>query len=104
MTEDFLVFGQKNWAGLRTYFFDKEHKLYDSRSHLNCRTQNSSLVNFMKNDIYDERIAYFVIKSGVFKISISEIEKPRIMKSYEHFSPECVYAGHGTDFAITDFR
>ena len=26
------------------------------------------------------------------------------MKSYEHFSPECVYVGHGTDFAITDFR
>jgi hypothetical protein len=58
----------------------------------------------MKNDIYDETIAYFVIKSGVFKITIQEIEKPRIMKSYEHFSPECVYVGHGTDFAITDFR
>ena len=45
MTDDFLVFGQKNWAGLRTYYFDKEHKMYDSRSHINCRSQNSCLVN-----------------------------------------------------------
>ena len=26
------------------------------------------------------------------------------MKTYEHMQPECVFAGHGSDFAITDFR
>ena len=104
MLDDYLLFGLKYYAGLRTYAFNHETGVYDSRSQLSCRTTSTSMVSLIKKDIYDETTAYFVIKSNICKITVQDIEKPRVLKSYEHFSHDTVYAGHGTEFAVIDFK
>ncbi len=43
------------------------------------------MVSIIKKDIFDEHIAYFVIKSNVCKVSVKDIEQPRVLKPHEHF-------------------
>jgi len=48
--------------------------MYDSHSYMACRSQKEAVVSLFKSDIYDERIAYFVIKSSIHKITIKDVE------------------------------
>lgn len=59
----------------------------------------------MKNDIFDDRIAYFVVKSYLYKITAKDIQKPIIMKQVRvQCNLPIVYSSNSNGYQVVDYR